>query len=66
MYVQIGSLNVVFHRTVRVAEGREASNLPPSLGRFETYKVKDYKDKCPESWEEGVSLFLSNRRKQCG
>lgn len=49
--MKIGSLEVVFHRTVRVADGRTPSSLPPSLGTMKAYKVAEYKDKCPESWE---------------
>jgi hypothetical protein len=45
------SLEVTFHRTVRVPDGRKPSNLPPSLGRMEVFAVKDYADKCPSNWE---------------
>jgi hypothetical protein len=45
------SLEVTFHRTVRVPDGRKPSNLPPSLGRMEVFRVKDYADKCPSTWE---------------
>lgn len=50
--MRIGSLEVAFHRTVRVADGRTPSNLPPSLGTMKTYKVAEYEGKCPESWEK--------------
>jgi hypothetical protein len=51
--LEVGPLKVVFHRTVRVsAEGTSA--LPPSLGNFQLYKVSDYKDTCPEGWEENA------------
>lgn len=49
--MKVGSLEVVFHRTVRVADGRITSNLPPSLGTMKAYKVSDYKDRCPADWD---------------
>jgi hypothetical protein len=49
---KFGELEVVFHRTVRVPDGRAAANLPPSLGHVELYSVKKYRDHCPGSWEE--------------
>jgi hypothetical protein len=49
--MKIGPLDLTIHRTVRVADGRSPSNLPPSLGRCKIYKVSDYKDRCPENWE---------------
>lgn len=53
------SLEVTFHRTVRVPDGRQPANLPPSLGRIEAYRVKEYAGKCPENWEaEGVFIAL--------
>jgi len=52
--MRIGKLEVVFHRTVRVADGRVPSNLPPSLGTMKLYKVADYKDRCPKEWDEGA------------
>ena len=47
--IEIGPLSVNLHRTVRV-KAEETSNLPPSLGHFEIFKVKDFK--CPESWDK--------------
>jgi hypothetical protein len=52
--MKVGTLEVVFHRTVRVADGRTPSNLPPSLGTMKAYKVADYKDRCPKEWDEGA------------
>ena len=40
----------------------KTSNLPPSLGYFEIYKVADYKDNCPKSWEsEGYFLAMHDK-----
>lgn len=59
MSVQLGPLSVTLHRTVRMPEGREAGNLPPSLGVFEVHKVADHKSKCPTGWDaEGVFVPL--------
>lgn len=57
--MQVGNLNITLHRTVRVAEGRSPSNLPPDLGAMQTYRVADYKDRCPRSWDQnGVFVAL--------
>ena len=57
--MKVGPIEITLYRTVRVADGQAASNLPPNLGTMRTYNVKDYKDKCPESWEEdGVFVAL--------
>jgi hypothetical protein len=56
--MKIGALEVEFHRTVRVADGRTPSNLPPSLGTMKPYKVADYNGRCPKAWDEG-SVFVA-------
>lgn len=50
--MRLNSLEINFHRTIRVPEGRVASSLPPSLGRMKLYKVSDYKDNCPQDWAQ--------------
>lgn len=50
--MRIGKVEVSFHRTVRVANGRTPSNLPPSLGRANVQKVSSYRTACPESWDD--------------
>lgn len=53
------SLVVTFHRTVRVPDGRQPANLPPSLGHVELYHVSDYDKRCPENWErDGYFMAL--------
>jgi hypothetical protein len=60
--LEIGPLRVRFHRTIRVSINDKSSNLPPSLGGFELYKVADYKDACPASWEpEGYFLAMHDK-----
>ncbi len=57
--MQIGPLQVTFHRTVRVADGRTPANLPPSLGFAQVHRVADFRAQCPDSWDpEGVFLGL--------
>src|SRR3954453_15034068 len=50
--MRLNNLDVTFHRTVRVAEGRVASNLPPSLGRMKLFKVSDFQKNCPQDWAQ--------------
>ena len=50
--MRLGSLEITFHRTVRVADGRTPSNLPPSLGRMRLHSVKQYRKNCPKSWDD--------------
>lgn len=56
--MRIGNMEVVFHRTVRVPDGRRPSNLPPSLGRMDLYPVAKYAKRCPENWEKDA-YFLA-------
>ena len=50
--IEIGPLSLNLHRTVRVQNNNETSNLPPSLGTFEAYKVSDFAESCPKSWDK--------------
>src|SRR4030095_10042040 len=59
--MRIGKLEVVFHRTVRVADGRVPSNLPPNLGTMNVYKVADYRDRCPNALHDTEALWISFR-----
>jgi hypothetical protein len=61
-HVKVGPLTVTLHRTVRVHPD-DKSNLPPSLGHIEVYKVADYKEKCPESWDENA-VFVALHEKE--
>jgi hypothetical protein len=56
--MRIGNMEVIFHRTVRVPDGRQPSNLPPSLGRMDLYPVEKYAKRCPENWEK-EAYFLA-------
>lgn len=50
--MRIGKVDVTFHRTVRVADGRTPANLPPSLGRATVSRVSQYRTNCPEGWDD--------------
>ena len=57
--MRLGTLEITFHRTVRVPDGRQPSNLPPSLGRIELYPVSKYAERCPKNWEpQGYFMAL--------
>lgn len=57
--MRIGTVEVSFHRTVRVANGRAPSNLPPSLGRANLQKVANFRSACPDAWDsEGYFIPL--------
>lgn len=56
--MRMGNMEVVFHRTVRVPDGRQPSNLPPSLGRMDLYPVAKYAKRCPANWEKSA-YFLA-------
>lgn len=60
--MKVGPLDVTFHRTVRVADGRSPSNLPPSLGRATVTSVSEYDANCPKSWDRtGYFIPLHDR-----
>lgn len=54
--LEIGPLYFNLHRTVRVRNNNETSNLPPSLGNFEIFKVSDYKN-CPKTWDKDACFI---------
>jgi hypothetical protein len=60
--LEIGPLNVALHRTVKVKDNNESSNLPPSLGNFEIHKVSDFKN-CPENWDKD-GFFIAMHSKE--
>lgn len=60
--IEVGPLSLSLQRTVRVTNNDEASNLPPSLGVFEVYKVSEFADKCPKSWDrEGYFIAMHSQ-----
>jgi hypothetical protein len=60
--MRIGTLDITFHRTVRVAKGRTPANLPLSLGHIKVYEVQKFKERCPDTWEDtGVFIGLHDQ-----
>jgi hypothetical protein len=56
--ITIGSLSIVFHRTLRIPDDGTHYPLPPSLGRFPVHRVDDYADRVPESWRAHGGVFI--------
>lgn len=54
----VGELVVTVQRTVRVPEGRAPAALPPGLGAMELHQVSDYRDKCPQAWEDNAVFVV--------
>ena len=52
------SLGISFRRTIRVPDNDGTVDLPPDMGSFPLYKVKDYKDKLPENMVQKGGLFM--------
>lgn len=60
---QSSKVEISFQRTVRVPDNKKASCLPPDLGRFPLYKVKEFKNTLPSSVAERGGIFLPIYRK---
>src|SRR5581483_975676 len=53
----LGPLKITFHQTERVPDDAVNATLPPHLGYFPIYSVKDYQSACPKSWNPD-DIFL--------
>ena len=49
---------VQFERTLRIPDDGNTYPLPPSLGAFPIYRVRDYADRVPEAWNEYGGVFI--------
>jgi hypothetical protein len=49
---------VSFQRTLRIPDDGRAYPLPPGLGRFPLFQVKDYLDRVPPLWREQGGVFI--------
>ena len=57
--MRVGPLEVTFHRTDRVQNNQEHHALPPGRGIFEVFRVADYTEVVPASWERnGVFVAI--------
>lgn len=53
-----------FERTLRVPDDGRTYPLPPGLGRFQVFRVSDYRDRVPASWLKEESVFISMRQNE--
>ena len=51
-------LTIEFQRTLRIPDDNQEYRLPPGLGEFPLYRVDDYPDNLPHTWEEHGGVFL--------
>ena len=51
-------LRIEFQRTLRIPDDNREYRLPPGLGEFPLYRVDDYPDNLPHTWEEHGGVFL--------
>ena len=51
-------LRIEFQRTLRIPDDNREYYLPPGLGEFPLYRVDDYPDNLPETWEQHGGVFL--------
>lgn len=51
-------LDISFHRTLRVPDGKGDSELPPSMGTFPLYSVANYTKRLPKDMAAKGGLFL--------
>ena len=51
-------LRIGFQRTLRIPDDNREYRLPPGLGEFPLYRVDDYPDNLPNTWEEHGGVFL--------
>ncbi|KAI2779954.1 hypothetical protein F4815DRAFT_445836 [Daldinia loculata] len=52
-------LRITFHRTIRVPDNRKTVKLPPDLGTFPLFGIRDYAHKLPPNMVAKGGLFLS-------
>lgn len=51
-------LVIEFQRTLRIPDDNREHYLPPGLGKFPLYRVDDYPENLPDTWEEHGGVFL--------
>lgn len=61
--VHLDDLQISFKRTIKVPDNNKSSALPPSLGNFPLYEVKNYLDTLPDDLVGKGGLFLPMYRK---
>ncbi|OTB12231.1 hypothetical protein K445DRAFT_321228 [Daldinia sp. EC12] len=53
------SLRITFHRTIRVPDNQNTFKLPPDLGTYPLFTVRDYANKLPSDMVAKGGAFLS-------
>lgn len=61
--VILGPLTISFHRTVRVPDSKQLSKLPPDLGKFPLFQIKDFAERLPPEMVAKGGLFMPMYRK---
>ena len=56
-------LGITFKRTLRVADNDKSSQLPPCMGTFPLYKIRDYQERLPEKIARKAGVFFPMFRK---
>lgn len=51
------TLEITFHRTIRVPDNDRSSNLPPDMGRMSLFKVSEYAGRLPAEMAVKGGLF---------
>lgn len=57
-HLVLGRVTVSFQRTLRIPDDGETYPLPPGLGVFPIFKVKDYASRVPAAWRERGGVFI--------
>lgn len=57
-------LAISFHRTIRVPDNAQVSQLPPSLGSFPLYKIHDYASRLPKDMVDKGGVFFPMYQKE--
>ncbi|TDZ29306.1 hypothetical protein C8035_v011306 [Colletotrichum spinosum] len=58
------ALTIALNCTIRVPDNRDTNNLPPGLGTFPLFNVKDYAHKLPESMARKGGIFFPMYQKE--
>ncbi|KAH7156582.1 hypothetical protein EDB81DRAFT_928607 [Dactylonectria macrodidyma] len=59
----LGDLDISFMRTVKVPVNQQLSELPPSIGKFLLFQLKDYAEKMPQEMVDKGGLFMPMYRR---
>lgn len=56
--VKLGRVEITFHRTLRIPDDGGTYPLPPGLGAFPIFRVRDYASRVPASWRKAGGVFI--------